>query len=107
MNRLALYSLIVAAMTVISFCVGVAPIPLTAPLCYPSALLLGLLALILGGRGLRQVRSSGERGRRLALVGIWTGGMTLLAVLCATSLTLLFVNYGAEALQAIWARWAP
>ncbi len=100
-NRTALASLLAALLTVFSFCIGVAPIPMTAVVCYPTAVLTGLAAIVTGTRALRQVRSSGEKGRGFALAGIWVGGLTLLAVACATTLTLLLFFYGAETLQTL------
>ena len=101
-NRLAVYSLAAAFLTVFSFCIGVAPIPMTAPVCYPAAVLLGIVALVTGFRALRQMRASGESGRWLALIGIWIGGLSILAVICATTVTFAIFYYGADYLQTIW-----
>lgn len=87
-----------------SFCAGAAPIPLSALVCYPSALILGGFALISGMRALRQIRSSGENGRILALFGAWMGLFTILAVLCASALTYLALVYGVEAIQPLLQR---
>jgi len=106
-NRLATYSLGAALLTVISFCIGFIPIPMTAPICYPAAILLGLVALVTGFRALRQMRSSGENGRWLALIGIGVGGLTILAVICASTLSLLILYYGVDYLQTIWPAISP
>ena len=101
-NRLATYSLGAALLTVISFCIGFAPIPMTAPFCYPVAILLGSIALVTGFCALRQMRASGENGRWLALTGIGVGGLSILAVICASTISLLILYYGVDYLQTIW-----
>ncbi len=88
-NRAAIISTIAALLTLASFCTAVAPIPLTGYVCYPTAALLGLVALVTGIRSLAQIRSSKENGRVLALIGIWTGGIALAAALCAATLGIL------------------
>jgi hypothetical protein len=103
-NRYAILSLILAMLTFLSFCLGVIPIPFTAWVCYPTAGLFGVLALLSGFIALRQLPQRAERGRRLALLGLTAGTLTLLAVVCFTSLTVLITVYGAEALRAIWSR---
>ena len=106
-NRLALLSFLIAGLTLTSFCVGFVPIPLTAWVCYPGAVLLGCAALLTGFVALRQVRASGEKGRALALLGIWTGVLTILAVLVFTALTVVLIYYGAEALSTFWLQFRP
>jgi hypothetical protein len=106
-NRLALLSFLCAGLTLTSFCGGVVPIPLTAWVCYPGAVLLGCAALLTGFRALRQVRASGEKGRALALLGIWTGALTILAVLVFTALTVVILIYGAEAINTLWLQFKP
>jgi len=101
-NRLSLVSFLCALLTVLSFCTGLAPIPLSAWVCYPVAVLLALVAILSGVVALRQIRARGEKGRASALIGLWTGGLMLLAVLCFTSLTLLFFYYGADYLRTLW-----
>jgi hypothetical protein len=106
-NWFALASAGAAVFTFLSFCIGVAPIPLTAWLCFPSALVLGLAAAICGILALRQMRTSGEKGRALALFGMWTGILTMLAVLCFTVLSLGLLFYGAGALNNLWPHIKP
>jgi hypothetical protein len=101
-NRLSLISFLCAMLTLFSFCIGLAPIPLSAWVCYPVAVLLGLVALITGFTSLRQIRTSGEKGRASALLGIGIGGLTILAVICFTTLTFLFLYYGVDYLHANW-----
>ena len=106
-NRLSLLSFLSAFLTIASFCVGFAPIPMTAWVCYPSAVLLGMVALASGFTSLRQVRASGEKGRALALIGIWTGVLSILAVLCFTTLTVYFIYYGVDYLHNNWPQFKP
>lgn len=107
-NRLAVYSLTAALLTLLSFCIGFAPfLPLTAGVCYPAAILLGVAALVSGFRALRQIRASGENGRWMALTGIWTGSLTILAVFCASTLTLTVFFLGAEYLRTLWPTLIP
>ena len=107
-NRLSLLSFLSAVLTVISFCIGFAPfLPLTAPVCYPAAVLLGIVALASGFTSLRQVRASGEKGRAMALIGIWTGVLSILAVICATTLTVLTLYYGLDYLKTYWPQLNP
>ncbi len=103
-NRLAVLSLAAAVLTIFSFCGGVAPIPLTGWFCYPSAIFLGLIALLTGIPALRQIRASGERGRGMALIGAWLGGLTVLATICAIVLT---ISALAALASEIWKQLQP
>lgn len=91
-NTLAVASLLAALLTVLSFCGGVAPIPLTGWVCFPAAIFFGLLALLTGVPALGQIRARGEAGRGMALIGAWTGGLTILATLCAITLSAVAVS---------------
>lgn len=106
-NPRAVLSLLFAVLTVLSFCVGVAPIPLTSLICYPAALLLGGIALWLGWSSLREVRQNGGRGRRLALIGMWTGGLTLLAVLCFSAVAIALAPTIFDLLRQAWTQLQP
>lgn len=102
-NRLAVYSLGAALLTLLSFCIGFAPfLPLTSIVCYPAAVFLGIVSLVTGWQSLRQMHASGDAGRWMALTGIWTGSLTILAVVCATTLTLAVLFLGIDYLQTLW-----
>ncbi len=101
-NKPARLSLASAMLTIIFFCIGVAPIPLTALICYPAALLSGLTALLSGLRGLRY-----PSGRWMAWVGMITGTLTLLAITLFTALTALLAPILAETLQKLWQTLRP
>ncbi len=91
-NKNAIFSLASAILSVLSFCIGTAPLPLTALACYPLSLLSSAAALVSGLVALDQIRRRGERGNALALSGVWIGGLTLLLMLCIVSVVLLFFS---------------
>ena len=104
-SRLAILSLVLAGLTIFSFCVGWAPfLPLTSVVCYPAAILLGGAALISGFAALRRMRSSAENGRGMALIGIWLGGLTILATICFIALTISAV---AAVISQVWTQAQP
>jgi hypothetical protein len=107
-NRLAVVSLLAAMLTVISFCIGAAPfLPMTAGVCYPSALLFGVLALVTGLAAQRQIRLHPKRGRKRALLGSLVGCVTILAVICLVTLTLLLLPGAAVFLDEAWKQFRP
>lgn len=90
-NRMAIVSLASAVLTVSSFCVGFAPfLPMTAPFCYPLALVFGLVALASGVLALVQLRKRNENGRWMAWTGTLLGGMIPFAIVCALTVTASF-----------------
>ena|SRR5687767_6177265 len=102
-NRLAVISLLAAMLTVISFCVGAAPfLPMTAGVCYPAALLFGVLALATGLAAQHQIRINPQRGRKRALLGSLVGCVTILAVVCLATLTLMLLPGAAVFLDEAW-----
>jgi hypothetical protein len=90
-NRNAVISGVAALFTLLSFCIAVAPIPLTGWVCYPTAGLTGLVAFATGLTSLRQIRSSGENGRNFAMLGAWIGGLATLGSLCAVIISILWL----------------
>jgi hypothetical protein len=107
-NRLSRLSALTALLTILSFCIGFAPfLPLTAAVCYPAAVLLGIIALATGIRALGQIRARGETGRALAWFGIWTGILAILAVIVATAITFTLLFLGVDYLQTLWPTPAP
>jgi hypothetical protein len=81
-NRIAIVSVVAAVVTMATFCLGAAPIPLTGFVCFPASAIVGLAAVVSGLLARRQIRTSAERGSRLALAGIGIGGIASLASLC-------------------------
>jgi hypothetical protein len=101
-NRQALFSLLLAVLALLSFCIGAAPLPMTALVCYPSSVLLGIGALWTGVKALQQIRQNNERGHVLAKIGIWIGSLTILFVICAVTLAILLWPYIFDLLQSFW-----
>ena len=89
-NRYAVVSMIAALLTVLSFCIAVAPIPLTGWVCYPSAAVLGLVSLITGIMSLAQISRTAENGRSYAVVGITVGTLAILGTMCAVAAAIAF-----------------
>ena len=88
-NRLAVVSFFSAWLTLFSFCIGWAPFLVgSALVCYPGAFFFGAISMITGFIALRQLRSSGESGRWMALTGAIFGGLLILITLFAIALTL-------------------
>ncbi|MBI3153618.1 MAG: DUF4190 domain-containing protein [Chloroflexi bacterium] len=82
-NRHSVISLILGVLTIVTFCGGVIiPLPFTSFICAPTSLLLGVLALIYGTISLNRIRKHNESGRPMAWIGIFSGGIILLCVLC-------------------------
>ncbi len=88
-NRLALTSLIISTLTVLSLCIGWAPIPLTALVCYPAAALGGIASMMTGWMALQRLAPGGRRW--MALTGLWIGGLAILAVICFSTFSLLIL----------------
>ena len=84
-NRNAIISLVAAILTLLAFCAGFMPIPFTAIVCYPVSLACGAVAFVSGLSALRQIRQSAQGGRTLALIGVWTGALTIAAVICVST----------------------
>jgi hypothetical protein len=58
------------------------PIPFTGFVCFPAAVLFGLLAVTFGAASLFRIRARAERGAAFAWIGVIVGGLTLLAFIC-------------------------
>lgn len=106
-NRLSIASLVFAVLTIIFFCIGVIPIPLTAIPCFPSAVLAGALALLTGIVALVQMRLNGESGQRWAWLGIFVGFVIIVAVIILTTLTALAIFQVGDALRQNWPTPSP
>ncbi len=90
LNRNTLISMVAALLTVLSFCIAVAPIPLTGWVCYPAAAVLGLVALITGIAALAQISHSAENGRSYALIGITVGTLAIVGTACTIAAGIAF-----------------
>ena len=101
-NRSALASLLLAILALLSFCIGAAPLPITALFCYPSSLLLSIGALWMGLKALNQLRESDEDGRALAKIGIWVGSLTIIFIAWAVTLVITLGPYVVEFIRDVW-----
>ena len=106
LNRKALIALVLSILTVIAFCAGLLPIPLTVLLCYPPGILMGITALVLGIQSLREIRGNGERGRTLAMISVWVGGLMILASVCVITSGVLLWPYVSAFVKQAWTQLA-
>jgi hypothetical protein len=90
-NRFAIFSLLAALLAIISFCMGVFPIPLTGYVCFPTSAILGLVSLFTGMIGLWQIRLRREEGRILAWIGTLVGGITAIILVCAVIVAIFWL----------------
>ena len=90
-NRTAIFSLIAAILTVLSFCSAVAPVPFTGYVCFPASAITGIAALISGWIALLQIRSRQDDGRIFALTGVVVGGLASFATACSVLVGLLLL----------------
>jgi uncharacterized membrane protein len=81
-NAQSTLSLVFGILTILSFCGGVAPLPFTGYICFPTSFLLGMLALVFGVISLNRIRRHNESGRPMAWIGIMIGGFVFVCVLC-------------------------
>ena len=81
-NNQSILSLVFGILTILSFCTGMIPFPLTGFICFPTSLLFGILALVLGAISLNQIRRQNESGSPMAWVGIILGGVVFLCLMC-------------------------
>jgi hypothetical protein len=88
-NKHSIISLVLGILTVLSLCVGLAPVPGTGFVCFPAGMLLGMLALILGFVALNRIKRHEQAGHSMAWTGIVIGGAVFLCILC---LMLAFVS---------------
>ena len=100
-NRQALLSLLFAILALFTFCIGAMPLPMTDLFCYPTTVIFGIGALWMGVTALFQIRKSAENGGMLAKIGIWIGSLTILFVICAITMLIIFFPYLLEFLKSI------
>jgi hypothetical protein len=106
-NHKSILGFIAALIPTLALCAGVLPIPFTILLCYPPGIILGIIALVLGLQAQREIRQSNERGRMLALLSAWIGGITIIATLCMITAGVLLYPYISELIQQAWQRINP
>ena len=92
-NTQSILSLIFGILTILTFCGGVFPIPLTGFVCFPASFLSALLALLLGVISLGQIRRRGEEGRSMAWIGIAIGGFAIISAICFVVMVILLFKW--------------
>ena len=102
LNRKASIALILSIFALLAFCVGFLPIPFTVLVCYPPGILMSIAALILGIQSLREIRKNGERGRAMATISTWIGGLLILASVCVITTGILVWPYVSEFVKQTW-----
>jgi hypothetical protein len=81
-NNHSILSLVFGILTILSFCTGMIPFPLTSLICFPSSFLFGILALVFGTISLNRIHRQNESGSPMAWIGIILGGVVFLCVIC-------------------------
>jgi hypothetical protein len=77
-NVLSIISLVGGILGLLGMCLGV--IPVVGLFCSVPGGLFGLAALILGLVGINKVKTTGEKGRGMAIAGLILGVLTLLGL---------------------------
>jgi hypothetical protein len=93
LNTQSILSLVFGVLTILAFCMGVAPIPFTGFVCFPASLLLGILAILFGVVSLNTIPKQNESGRPMAWIGIAIGGLVFLCVLFAVFVIVFFLVF--------------
>jgi predicted MFS family arabinose efflux permease len=101
-NRKSIFGLIVALIAFLSLCAGLLPLPFTILLCYPPGIILGIASLMLGLQAQHEIRQSNERGRFLAVIAMWVGGLTIIATLCIITAGVVLYPYISEFIRQAW-----
>jgi hypothetical protein len=81
-NKQSILSLVFGILTIVFFCMGLNPIPLTGFICFPLSGLVGILALIFGAISLNQISRHNHSGRPMAWTGIIIGGFVFMCIMC-------------------------
>jgi|GEM_PF-1297004 len=106
-NRKAIIGFIVAILALLAVCAGLLPVPFTILLCYPPGFILGIAALALGFQAQQEIRQSNESGRALAVIAVWSGGITILTTVCLITAGILAYPYIAEFIRQAQQRINP
>jgi hypothetical protein len=77
-NILSIISLVAGILGLLGMCLGV--IPVVGLFCSAPGGLFGIAAVILGILGLNKVKTTGEKGKGMAIAGLILGVLTLLGV---------------------------
>jgi uncharacterized membrane protein HdeD (DUF308 family) len=102
LNHRALISFGFSILAIISLCAGFVPIPFTAIICYPTSILLGVVAFVMGLSSMQQIRARQEDGKTFAWISIWVGGFVILITICFITLGILLWPYASDLFKQIW-----
>ena len=106
-NRRAVISAVAALLAALALALDLIPVPLTFLVCYPTSVLLAIIALVTGIAALIQIRITGEAGRGLAWIGLGVGGVTILAAACALAVGIALWPHVRSLVEQFWARVWP
>lgn len=101
-NRKASIGFIISVLAMLALCAGLLPIPFTILICYPSGIIFGIVALVLGIQAQREIRQTNENGKVLAWIAIWVGGITIVAALCIITVGVLLYPYISKFIHQLW-----
>jgi uncharacterized membrane protein HdeD (DUF308 family) len=92
LNNQSILSLVFGILTILSFCGGIFPLPLTGFVCFPASFLFGILALVFGILSLNRIRKQKEAGSSMAWAGIILSGLVFLCLICmVVAIAALFI----------------
>ncbi len=100
-NKHAIISLIFGILTLLSFCTGIMPIPLTGFICFPTSFVLGLVSVIYGFISLNKIKKQNESGKPIAWIGIIVGGFVFLCILLFVIAIVLLFIFAPDSIQPI------
>jgi len=92
-NNQSILSLVFGILTILSFCTGLVPFPLTGFICFPTSFVFGILALVFGAISLNRIRRNNESGSPMAWIGIMIGGFVFLCMICMIVVTVSFLIF--------------
>lgn len=101
LNKHSIISLVLGILTVLSFCTGVMPIPLTGFVCFPTSFILGLFAVIYGTISLRRIKKHNESGHSMAWIGIIIGGFIFFCILLVLIAIVSLFMFAPDSIQPL------
>jgi len=101
-NRKAVLSAVASVLGLVALALDFIPVPFTFLVCYPASVLLGIVALATGITSLIEIGQTEEKGRTLAWIGIWVGGLTILATICLFALGVSLWPHIRALIQQFW-----
>jgi hypothetical protein len=94
--------MILGVLTIILFCGNfLIPFPFTSLVCLPVSFLLGLGALVYGSISLNHIRKNNEAGGVMAWMGILSGGIIFLCMVCMVIAIVSLFYFSPDTIQPI------